>query len=270
MRSLQSPSRLRSVPLPRPWTLLLTACIRPHAATGSMVARRDPAVRLEDYRRSLLSWLAVPDPRLGPIVVVDNSGSCLDALRSAAARSNPFGRDLEFLSYQEKLRADVHYGYGELGLIDHAVRHSRLLHGPGRFVKCAGRLYFTDLPRLLDQLPPHVEIAVDGRRNPVGLNERSPMIKTELILASTDFYRRELLDRRYGMSPEKGLWRAESLLYQALSPMMTQPGVILRFPRNAEPEGISAQRNAAYAGGRHRVRGALRATARRFAPDLWL
>jgi hypothetical protein len=265
-----SQPHLRSVPLPQPWTLLLTASVRTDGDTRSIFARRRAAQRLGEYRRALIKWLALPDPRIGSIVFVENSGANLDPLQELVLSANPFQRDVEFLGYSESRRSVVNHGYDELGSIDHAIRRSRLLTGRGRFIKASGEMFFPDLSLLLDQLPLDVEIAVDGRCGVAWLPVRLSQITTALMLLSTDFYRRELLDCRFQMTPEWGQSHAGRLLYSILSPMRSRPGVVLRFPRNAEPQSTDEHWSLTKAELLRRSTSAVRAVGRRVAPDVWL
>ena len=73
--------------------LLLTATIDP--GNTIMVARRDPLLRLEDYRLALESWLSAE--AAAKIVVCENSGYDLAPLRRIVPTRA--GREVEFISF---------------------------------------------------------------------------------------------------------------------------------------------------------------------------
>jgi hypothetical protein len=115
--------------------LLLTATIDPGATP--MVARGDPAVRLQDYTHALEAWLNSRAARR--VVFCENSGHDLTALKSVAAHRCDC--EVEFLSFSGN-----HYGrergkgYSELKIIEHAIERSELIAESEVIIKCSGRL----------------------------------------------------------------------------------------------------------------------------------
>lgn len=251
--------------------LLLTACIAPGDAAARHIVRVDPRVRMNDYAASLSRWLRLKCPAIDTIVFADASGHPLDFLEPVIREHNVFGRTVELLSMNDNvIPEDMHYGYAELGIMDHAIEHSRLSKFT-RFVKATGRLFFPDLPRLLDRLPDNLLVAVDARSQPFFLfRKRVPFVTTQLLIFDRDFYCSVMKGRRREMGPETGITYVENLLFSALVPLKGTPGVLLRFPVNAEPVGINAHKGKNYRGAGPWARSLIRAAGRRLAPNVWI
>ena len=129
-------SMVRSQPLP---CLLLTATIDPGECCH--LVRRDPAVREADYLGALQSWIEETN---FPIVFCENSGYDLSRIRHLVARYPE--RRVELLQFrgndQSKIRGK---GYGELLIMEHALKHSRILRRSKYMVKVTGRLFISNL-----------------------------------------------------------------------------------------------------------------------------
>ena len=111
-----------------------------------MVVRRDPLLRLEDYRRALESWLS--SQAAPKIVVCENSGYDLAPLRHLVAPRA--GREVEFISFSGNQQgATKGKGYAEIGIIEHALATSELLSNSDVVVKCTGRLIVRNALRVL-------------------------------------------------------------------------------------------------------------------------
>ena len=251
--------------------LLLTACIAPGDAAAPHLVRVDPRVRMNDYAVSLSRWLRLKCAAIDTIVFADNSGYPLDFLEPVIKEHNAFGRTVELLSTNDNVIPEgMHYGYAELGIMDHAIEHSSLSKFT-RFAKVTGRLFFPDLPRLLDRLPDNLQVAVDARSQPFVLHrKRMPFITTQLLIFSRDFYCSVMKGRRREMGPETGIAYVENLLFSTLTPLEGTPGVLLRFPVNAEPVGVNAHWGKDYRGVGPWVRSLIRAAGRRIAPNVWI
>lgn len=126
--------------------VLLTATIDPGVAPN--VVRRDVRTRLDDYKQSLTRWLHDPAPFA--IVLCENSNFDLGEIADISEAHNPQGKPVEFLSFRSEREAVLRgKSYGELGIIAHALEHSRLLACSPMVMKVTGRLYARNAGRLL-------------------------------------------------------------------------------------------------------------------------
>jgi hypothetical protein len=119
----------------QPIALLLTATIDP--GNTLMVARRDPQVRLADYRRAYAFWLQ--SNAVQKILFCENTDYDLSSIRSIASQ-NPRCKT-EFISFRGNEAGAVQgKGYAEMQIIQHALSASSLLDSSDVIVKCTGRL----------------------------------------------------------------------------------------------------------------------------------
>lgn len=109
--------------------LLLTATVTPPQGAVQL-SRVDPALRLMDYRAALDCYLNILRRGvISGIVFADNSESDISVLRELA-RQRGAEAEAEFISFRG-LDYPPSYGrgFGEFRMIDHAMRHSRLVSG---------------------------------------------------------------------------------------------------------------------------------------------
>jgi hypothetical protein len=127
--------------------LLLTATIDPGATI--MVVRRDPLVRLQDYRSALEAWLS--SAAVAKIVFCENSGYDLAPLQRLATPR--VGKEVEFISFSGNQHgATKGKGYAELGMIEHAMQTSELIASSDVILKCTGRLTVRNATRVLQSM----------------------------------------------------------------------------------------------------------------------
>jgi hypothetical protein len=253
------------------YLLVMTSCIDPSAGRDRehRVHRNDPALRLEDYKRSLRYWLAHRDARLSRILFVDNSGYPLDALKEIAEAENPRAKRVEFISYDGNYYPpDVHYGYAELGILDKAYLESELLRGCSHLIKTTGRLYFPNLPALLDRLPAGCLFAVDCRDNRRFVQVPQVYATTQLMVVSKEFYGAHLLGAKAELGGE--VTHMEGLIYRKILPFKGRPGAVLRWPVNVDPVGFAAHWQKDYRSARQRALSLARAVCRVVLPNWWV
>ena len=249
--------------------LVLTACVDPRSAPMK-VWRSDPALRLKDYQQALRFWLALPDRRIQRIVFIENNGYPLDVFREQAARENPLGREIEFISLNcNDYPAHLSYGYAELEMLDLGLPLSRLARPDDVMIKVTGRLTFPGLPRLLDRLPDDLLFAVDGRLGHL-LIQRHPKprtVITQLFLVRLKFFMQDLrgINRRMKDYTDD----AEATLCEALGGHAGSPGAIFRWPVNCDPQGHGAFRNRDQQSLRQKFLHTVRAALRVILPELW-
>lgn len=146
--------------------VLLTATIDPRDT--AMVARRDPHQRLEDYKTALQTcWLS--ERLVTNLILCENSNHDLVEIRRLCDQQSGPDRRIELISF-DGLQYPPHLGkgYGELGIISYALRHSELLRdGNPLIVKVTGRLAIGNIRKLLEMTVgyPGFDISCDLRGN---------------------------------------------------------------------------------------------------------
>lgn len=252
--------------------LFLSSCIDPTKTDPERVERNDPQTRLIDYKKALAAYLSMPCRQITHIVFADNSGSDLSDLQLLYKRTNPFSRTMEFLSFEGNEVPDgLHYGYAELGTIDYILSNSEIAQRSTHFAKATGRLFFPNLPKLIDHAPSQYKALVDCRTHPLRKpQDRRPFVTSTLCLFSTQFYRENFVGKRHLMGPETGIGLAELLYYYILEDFKKDNQVYRRFPFNVDPVGVGAHWNEDYQSRRYRRKAAIRAIMRKIAPQIWI
>ncbi|WP_295392341.1 hypothetical protein [uncultured Thiodictyon sp.] len=245
------------------YVVLLTATIDP-GPYAQQVVRNNPQVRQEDYRKSLEFWTEISDDRITGIVFCENSGADLGFLRAASRGSRI---PIELISYQGNAApVGVHYGYSELGIIDYAMKESVLLAHCEYFIKATGRLTFPRISRLLDTTDIRFDAIIDHRRkyrNESGYPLRS---RTQLMLFSTDFYRKKMLDVRGEMIG--GCSHIEEFIAEKICSLIGEHRISQRFLLECPASGVAGT-NQDYHSLVIVSKNMLRAFLRRLLPSLW-
>jgi hypothetical protein len=252
-----------------PLIILMTATVAP-GAYADQILRSGIDVRLQDYLSAMRFWAAYPDPRIGGVVLCENSGTGADALQAEAARLSTPARPFEVITFEGNHKpAGVHYGYAELGSIDHACRNSRLLPTCRFFVKVTGRFRFPRLSALLDTLDNDLLVAMDCRRAYRSEGGFPLRARTQLIVFDRAFYERTLMGAREQMPGHFA--HIEAFLPHLLRPLhqARMAGICLRHAVECPPEGFSAYQDTAYGRPSERIKVAIRGLGRRLLPALW-
>jgi hypothetical protein len=128
-------------------TLLLTASVDPMGCVFTQHA--DVQLRWREYANALEQW--IDGGAFSRIVWCENSGWPLEKLYEIEKRAAKRGVTLELISFAgQQYDRTLGKGYGELGIIEHAMRHSRLLAGgESPIIKVTGRYVVRDLRQLL-------------------------------------------------------------------------------------------------------------------------
>lgn len=262
-----------SSPSPRRFVLLLTATIAPKGNQGQQLTRLDPRLRLGDYETSLRFWLGLDAPWLAGIIFAENSGADLASLRAIATTENPRSVPVEFLAYDHPPPPEgLHYGYSEFILTRQTLADSALALRAPYFIKATGRYRFPTLGRLIARLPQNFRVAVDCKLAKPFHRDRHHLTHYALALFERRFFQEKLADLPEHMTPAPPWTRAqfiETVLFDRLHPLRHEPGIILRWPCNCEAEGIGGNGDD-YGARSRRRKAAIRATARRLLPWLWL
>lgn len=123
--------------------ILLTASIDPLGR--AFVERSDPRVREQDYIGAIKTLLCQVE---NPIIFCENSGYPLDAIKAAlSVRGEGQYEVLQFPG--QDFPPSLGKGYGELGILAHAVQHSALLQQAPRFMKITGRYIVRNVTTML-------------------------------------------------------------------------------------------------------------------------
>jgi hypothetical protein len=175
--------------MPAEPVLLLTATVDPGAC--AFTVRADPATRLADYRLALSRWIAARS--FSRIVWCESSGwplADLDDLRTAAAGN---GIDLQLISFRgQDFDMTLGKGYGELGIISHALAHAPSLRGgEAPLVKVTGRYFVANPAPLLALLG-----RADAPKMVCDLREDLTVADSRIFAASRDIISTYLIPLR--------------------------------------------------------------------------
>lgn len=253
------------------YTLLATACVSPAIRTRGLV-RASPELRLRDYIEALSKSLTIADPRIGSLVILENSGfSAKEMVNLIVARVGKPGRDIEVLSYIAPERPDgVHYGYSEFQMIDHLMDESSLL--TENFIKITGRYYYPNLSELLNRHSVPLRFLCDSKRIPsIGILNYvgSYSTKTPLFITERDFYNANLRKLYTKMHAAFRTTHVEDLIYDRLISMHGNDHVYLRFKTNCEPVGIGGNGDNLNDLSKN-VKSLIREICRKSFPGIWI
>jgi hypothetical protein len=170
-----------------PNILLLTATITPPTDAINL-ARKDPAVRLDDYVNALKFYLPLVTQCIDYIIFAENSNSdisCLKALVEEAKLSDK----VEFMVfYGLDYPPSYGRGYGEFKLIEHVMNHSKFINTyPESIIwKLTGRYIIRNLCHIIATKPPEFDIYCHFTNRP------PPRALLSLLAWTPDGYQRGL------------------------------------------------------------------------------
>lgn len=251
----------------KPLPLLLTATVTPPEGVP-FLTRRDPEVRLADYREALELYLQLPERAIDRIVVADNSSSDLTVLQDAVGAAD-HSKDVELLSFAGRdYPVEQGRSVGETYLIEDALERSRILSALGDddlFWKVTGRLQIRNLDRLA-QSTPACDLYIDIRRY------RIRWVDTRVFAATRAGFRQAFLARiellRHDLLPP-GVVAPEQRLFDELLELRDEIRLEPRLrvePHIAGSSGLGED----YRRPRRRVESSVRAVTRRVIPALWI
>ena len=221
----------------RPIVLLLTATIDPHGI--AFLARRDPIVRLADYKHALKAWLSNPDTP--PLVFAENSGYSTQDLEEVARKDNRFGQTIEFLSFDDNnYPRALGKGFGELRIIRHAMDKSRLISDDTFVMKANGRHYVRNVADVLtcSDAADDVDVFCDLRGTLTWADAR-------VFCATAGFIREFLLPMESAVDDTAGV-TLEHVMGRAVHLAMSQGRRWSMFPRVPQIRGGSGTAGVAY------------------------
>jgi hypothetical protein len=259
--------------------LVLTSTVSP--ARGANVRRSDADLRREDYIAALTFWLNLEDPRLNRIVFIENSGADLSGFEDLVRRNNPHNKTVEFISTGiTEIPNGIHYGWGELQMLDEGLSQSSLFAQATHFVKATGRLTFPRIGRLIDRMPSGCDVLVDCRIPvrefrrgamliPALIQRRGAYASTQLAIFRSWTYEKYFRGVYRNMKPWTRSGSMESVIYDRLQEVAKEINVVWRFPVNCDPVGIGARYGDNYQSTQKKVMSAVRGFLRPF-DKIWV
>jgi hypothetical protein len=220
--------------------------------------------RRKDYSSALSKW--VDSGNFSKIVYCDNSGLSEAEVRDCISIADVDGKgvEIEVLCYGDIPNPDFHYGYSELGLIDHALKNSKLLKDAKYFTKCTGRLFFPEYMELSNLLLPGCRFYVDSRCDFLW---HKAHVTTQLMIFDILFYKAEFQEKRSEMLVEE--YYIENYFLRKLIPYKNISDVIFRWPIEMLPDGYAAHTGKRYDSNVKRIISFFRGKLRVLIPGFW-
>ena len=247
--------------------LIMSATLAPPLAA---VARADPNDRLNDYLDALRFYLTLPNTTIDRILFVDNTHGDLAPLVKLA-QEFPHDKEVEFIGFEGNDHPFQRgKAYGEFKLMDYGLANTTLF-GPDDVVwKTTGRLKFLNLPEMARRsknLP--FDVLCDLHNVPwVGSGNWRTRHNMDLRVFA---FRKKAYDTVF-----RDQWRAHesgfdaAFMYHLVLKKHPDIRVVPRFPVQAQLQGISGRHQRDYKSRSQSLKDAVRSTARRVAPWLWL
>jgi hypothetical protein len=263
---------------PKIYLIVLTATVTP--SINVQVLRNDPEQRKRDYIRAFRFWLRHQDPRLTRLLFIENSGANLDIFRMIVSEENLMGKEVEILSVPpRKIPQNMHYGWGELMMLDDGLKSSSLARSCSHFIKATGRLTFPTISNLLDKAPQDFDALVEcriptrvyrrGRNFVQALTRRDgAYASTQLLLLKKSFYEQYFVGLAGLLQPFTDSDLMEAVLYKKLLSLRDTYSIHLRFPVNCDPSGVGASHGHDYDSRSRKIVGLVRRLLR--GTGLWI
>lgn len=217
--------------------LILTATVDVRGV--AFMERRDPTIRLNDYKWALSAWLA--NPGTPPLIFAENSGYSIGELHTLARRENRHGHVIEFLSFDDNdYPRSLGKGFGELRTIRHALDHSHLINDDTFIIKVTGRHYVHNVSDLanLSTAAGDVDVFCDLRGNLTWAD-------TRVFCATTRFIREFFLPMERAVDDTGGI-TIEHVLGRAVHLAMSRGRRWSMFPRAPHIHGVSGTSDVTY------------------------
>lgn len=249
-------------------TVLLTATVDIKGMPA--VSAPDPRQREADYA-ACLRYNLTAHPRFRRLVFAENSGWPLDRLREEA-QSVARGQRIEFLSLPgNDFPRHLGKSYGEMLLIERAMKASALVRRARYVAKLTGRNFCLNLTRVLESMPRPVDFYCDLRDHNfygwMGSQSCGHHAESRVYLFTPAFFR-ECLDGKSALLDDSKGYMIENLLYDVAKDPRNARRVIRRFLIEPEFRGTAGHRNKDYGSPREVLKRRVRGMTRRLAP--WL
>jgi hypothetical protein len=170
--------------------LLLVACVNPKRYNPFSSKKR------ETHYIDVLRYYLESDAEIGVggIVFAENSGYPLGKFKSLP---NPRNKKIEFISfecsYPESMPGSVRKGYGELLIINEAIKRSALLKNAVYIAKLNGRIKLLNINELLKSVKRPFELLCDVKdhgwvfRRLQGVKTANPYCDTRFLVFTKNF-----------------------------------------------------------------------------------
>ena len=214
--------------------LLLTATIDPKGCY--YLKRRSVSKRLGDYEAALSRW--IESGSVSRIIWCENSGYCLDSIHAIVNASRRQHEPIRVQSFDgNTYPRRLGKGYGEMGIISHAMSTNPACGPDQLIIKVTGRYFVSNLKVILDEVEAgeHADIVcnLDGERQ---------MADSRCFLARRQFFAAHLLPRRGLINDSKGV-HFEHVLAAAVFSAVKQGLRWRPYPVEPRVEGISGTLN---------------------------
>ena len=244
---------------------MLTATINPSANIPNL-ARRDPAMRRVDYEKSLSFYVTLLGRCFDAIVVCENSGADLSSLRAIAGKAGCAGQ-VEFVSFTApEIPPDYGRAYGEMLLIDHALKNAENLRDQERQIvwKCTGRYMIRNLERLVVDQPREFDLYCHKRDRPY------PLCELYLLAWNAKGYKVAIDGIAPTLRKSADDGGSETLFRSRLDQLDDQIKVVSRFRHVPLITATRGWNNAPYRDSLWDPKILIRKAALRFTPWLWI
>ena len=226
--------------------ILLTSCVNPNGMP--FTALSDINVRKQQYLDALRFY--VNNTPL-PIVYVDNSN--VD-IKEYNVISNIVDDRLELLSFDGNHDKEHGKGYGELEIIDYAIKHSNIINSNKNvsIIKITGRLVIVNIMTIINQLK--YNILPTSNSVICSMNSDFSMADSRLLIAPLNFYKR-LIENRMAINDSEGVY-----LEHVLCSLIKKQNLYTFHPFFSEPQyqGVSGSTNITYEAKKHTFREKIR------------
>ena len=226
--------------------ILLTSCVNPNGMP--FTALSDINVRKQQYLDALRFY--VNNTPL-PIVYVDNSN--VD-IKEYNVISNIVDDRLELLSFDGNHDKEHGKGYGELEIIDYAIKHSNIINSNTNvsIIKITGRLVIVNIMTILNQLK--YNILPSSNSVICSMNSDFSMADSRLLIAPLNFYKR-LIENRMAINDSEGVY-----LEHVLCSLIKKQNLYAFHTFFSEPQyqGVSGSTNITYEAKKHTFREKIR------------
>ena len=226
--------------------ILLTSCVNPNGMP--FTALSDINVRKQQYLDALRFY--VNNTPL-PIVYVDNSN--VD-IKEYNVISNIVDDRLELLSFDGNHDKEHGKGYGELEIIDYAIKHSNIINSNKNvsIIKITGRLVIVNIMTIINQLK--YNILPSSNSVICSMNSDFSMADSRLLIAPLNFYKR-LIENRMAINDSEGVY-----LEHVLCSLIKKQNLYAFHTFFSEPQyqGVSGSTNITYEAKKHTFREKIR------------
>lgn len=212
--------------------LLLTGTIRvDHPEFLRPQGRTDTAQRLADYKDALVRWMT-RQTAIRDIVFVENSGYPLDSLHEVVNRHAERGKRVELISFRTRGYTDERgRSFGELDIIDTALRESTLLREASHFAKVTGRVFVPNIDAIMAGVAPDFDIV--GR-----LSHNLTWLETVLVLFRKELFVEGILPYALKHVNDRSRHHIERVIASACLHAIAEGARWYPFPQEPRIQGI--------------------------------